>query len=295
VQMKTLATLGATLALATAVAGQGYTFSVVADGLNAPHGIAAHGSGTLFFTEVPTPGVPGPMGGMNEVKRLQIASGRTSTLTMGEPEPVFIAVSGATAYWTCKSAGVILMQTPDGQTGLVLDQLDEPSGIAIAPDGAIWFTQLPTPGVMGGANTVNRYDGTTVTTITMGEPEPTHIAIGPDGTAYWTCKSAGVILHLPPGGMVSPILTGLSDPNGIAIDHRGQYLYFTEVPTPGLPGTMGGMNTVNKVDLATLTRTIVHFGDPEPTDVTVTPNGNIYWTCTIAGVIVEASPERGRP
>jgi streptogramin lyase len=295
-QMKRMVMGTAFLAAALGAAAQGsdYTFRVVASGLNAPTGIAALGNGTLFFTEVPTPGVPGSMGGNNAVKRLQLGSGRISVLTMGEPEPVNIAVSGATAYWTCKSAGVILMQTPDGNTGVVLDKLDQPSGIATGPAGSIYFTQVPMPGVMGAGNSVNVFDGTTVSTISMGEPEPVDIAVGPDGTAYWTCKSAGVILHLPPGGTVAPLLTNLSDPVGIAIDHRGQYLYFTEVPTPGVPGTMGGMNTVNRFELATMVRTVINFGDPEPTDVTVAPSGSVYWTCTVAGVIVEAIPVRRR-
>jgi hypothetical protein len=33
---------------------------------------------------------------------------------------------------------------------------------------------------------------------------------------------------------------------------------------------------------------VIHEGDPEPTDVAVARNGNVYWTCTSAGVIVEA-------
>ncbi len=32
----------------------------------------------------------------------------------------------------------------------------------------------------------------------------------------------------------------------------------------------------------------INEGDPEPTDVAVARNGSIYWTCTSAGVIVEA-------
>jgi streptogramin lyase len=299
-QMKTIGATSVLLAAAV-MAGAGgaprsgheYSFRVVASGLNAPTGIAAQGSGRLFFTEVPTPGIPGSMGGTNAVKRLQLASGNLDTLSMGEPEPVNIAVRGMTAYWTCKSAGVILSQGPNGQTIVVLSGLDDPSGIAIG-DGVLYFTQVPTPGVMGGANTVNSYEGTTISTISMGEPEPVDIAVGPDGTAYWTCKSAGVILHLPPGGMVAPLLTGLNDPNGIAVDHRGEYLYFTEVPTPGVPGSMGGTNTVNRVHLGSLDRIVINMGDQEPTDVTVAPNGTVYWTCTVAGVIVEAKPRRGR-
>ena len=34
---------------------------------------------------------------------------------------------------------------------------------------------------------------------------------------------------------------------------------------------------------------VIHEGDPEAhQDVAVARNGNVYWTCTSAGVIVEA-------
>jgi hypothetical protein len=60
------------------------------------------------------------------------------------------------------------------------------------------------------------------------------------------------------------------------------------VPTPGVPGNAGGQNRVNALDLRTKTVRVIHEGDPEPTDVAVARNGNVYWTCTSAGVIVEA-------
>jgi hypothetical protein len=56
---------------------------------------------------------------------------------------------------------------------------------------------------------------------------------------------------------------------------------------------MGGRNKVNELDLETMALSIVNFGDPEPTDVAVGRNGHIYWTCSSAGVIVEATPIAG--
>ncbi len=50
-------------------------FSVVARGLDRPTGIAIQGSDELYFTELPTPGVPGPAGGRNRVSRLDLESG----------------------------------------------------------------------------------------------------------------------------------------------------------------------------------------------------------------------------
>jgi hypothetical protein len=268
-----------------------YSISVVADGLASPTGITVRGSGIVIFTEIPT---PGEGGGANGVKSLDLVSGTITTLHTGEPEPVNIALGpGNNLYWTCRSAGVILRRAPDGTVTPFLTDLQQPSGISVDRGGNVYFTQLPTPGVPGsegGTNTVSVFDGAMTTVLTTGEPEPTDIVVSRNGTAYWTCRSAGVILQRTPDGTVSLLLGGLNKPKGIALDQRGEHLYFTEVPTPGVPGSMGGGNFVWKVDLATRARTIVHFGDPEPTDVAVAKNGKVYWTCTSAGVIVEATP-----
>ena len=81
---------------------------------------------------------------------------------------------------------------------------------------------------------------------------------------------------------------------GIAIDREGRDLYFTEVPTPGIAGAQGGLNKVWKYDLEKSVKVLVHSGDPEPTDISVARNGNLYWTCSSAGVIVEARRKGSR-
>lgn len=277
-----------------AVAQSSFSLSVIAAGLERPSGIVADRSGNLFFTQLPTPGVGGGVGGTNKVSRMDGRTGAITTLTLGEPEPTNLALDNhGDLYWTCKSAGVILTLSKHAPAAtLVLAGLAKPSGIAIDVNGrgrgTLYFTQIPTPGVGGGMNGVFQFDGSTVAALHMGEPEPTDIAVDNHGDLYWTCKSAGVILKLS-NGVTSLVLAGLSKPTGIALDHRGN-LYFTEVPTPGVPGSMGGTNKVWRYDLRRSELMLVHAGDPEPTDITVAPNGTLYWTCTIAGVIVQAVP-----
>jgi sugar lactone lactonase YvrE len=224
---------------------------------------------------------------------LDLKTGEIVSLNMGEPEPVNIAAGpNGQLYWTCKTAGVILERDKKGNVTQLLTGLNQPNGIAAGRSGAIYFTLLPTPGVpgsQGGMNSVNLLNGSMITTLTTGEPEPTDITVSANGNAYWTCKSAGVIQHRAPDGTVRTLLRELNKPTGIALSGSGKTLYFTEVPTPAVPGSMGGENAVWQVDLATLEQTLVDAGDPQPTDITVAHNGRIYWTCTSAGVIVEAS------
>jgi hypothetical protein len=277
---------------ASRASAQEYETKVVVSGLTRPTGITVQGGQTLFFTQIPTPGVSGAMGGTNTVNRIVLGVGGIETLSMGEPEPTHLALGpDGILYWTCKSAGVILERSRAGDVSLFLGGLTQPSGISVGRDGFVYFTQIPTPGisgVSGGTNTVNVSDGSSIQTLTTGEPEPTDIAVAKDGTAYWTCKSANVILRRTPDGTVSLLLGGLDKPVGIALDQQDQKLYFTEVPTPGVPGSLGGANKVNELDLESMALTVVDFGDPEPTDVAVARNGRIYWTCSSAGVIVEA-------
>ena len=267
----------------------GYRLKVVASGLSRPTGIAVGGWDTVYFTEVPTPGVGG---GRNGVSSLDLESGDITVLHQGEPEPTNLSVTrDDEVYWTCKSAGVILKMTEDGDTMPVLTGLHKPSGISVSRRGTVYFTEVPMPGVAGGTNNVSAFDGTTKTIVSSGEPEPTDVVVSRNGSLYWTCKSAGVILERR-NGRTSVLLNGLNSPVGIALDKSGKHLYYTEVPTPGVSGRNGGHNKVSVVNLRNNRVTTINSGDPEPTDVAVAPNGKVYWTCSSAGVIVEASPNR---
>ena len=280
------------LAFDAPVLAQNYETRVVASGLNRPTGITVQGSRTLYITQLPTPALPGSMGGSNTVDRIKLGSGKITNLTTGEPEPTNLALDKkGNLYWTCKSAGVILERNRRGDVSLFLGGLSKPSGISVDRWGSVYFTQIPTPGVNGpngGTNTVNVSDGETTLTLTLGEPEPTDIVVSRCGTAYWTCKSAGVILQRNSEGVVSLLINGLNKPTGIALDDRRGRLYFTEVPTPGMSGGNGGSNRVLAIDLDTHEVEVVNEGDPEPTDIAVAANGSVFWTCTSAGVIVQA-------
>lgn len=287
--------LALALAAPFSALAQSYRLSVVASGLARPVGIAIDGSDDLYFSEVPNPGVPGAGNG---ISHLDLETGVITRISTGEPEPVNLAVArNGDVYWTCKSAGVILRHLEDsGMTEPFATGLNQPSGISIGRRGAVYVTEIPTPGVpgsAGGTNTVSVLRGNNKMVISMGEPEPTDVVVARNGDLYWTCKTAGVILKRS-HGVTSVLKSGLDFPSGIAIDHMGDVLYFSEVPTPGVAGTDGGRNAVKALRLSSGQIQTINAGDPEPTDVAVARNGNVYWTCTSAGVIVEAKRTHGR-
>jgi sugar lactone lactonase YvrE len=286
--MKPMSVLMLVFALAGAspAAAQRFDFKVVASGLARPVGIAVDGSDDLYFTEVPNPATAGAGNG---VSHLDLDSGVVTRISNGEPEPTHLAVArNGDVYWTCKSAGVILRYVEDTATvEPAATGLNKPSGVSVGRHGAVYFTEVPNPGVAGGNNTVSVIRGNDKRVISMGEPEPVDVAVAKNGDLYWTCKTAGVILRRSKGE-TTVLREGLAAPSGIALDHTGTTLYFTEVPTPGIAGSAGGRNTVRALNLVSGRLRTVHEGDPEPTDIAVARNGNLYWTCTSAGVIVEA-------
>lgn len=180
------------------------------------------------------------------------------------------------------------------RTSVIARDLERPTGITVSLFRQLYFTELPTPGVSGpngGTNTVNQLRANRrVRVLTEGEPEPTNLSANLFGDIYWTCKSAGVILTLERRATeASLVVGGLNNPSGIAASPLGFAQFFTEVPTPGTSGANGGENKVS-VFIEGIGRTIVlDQGDPQPTDVAVDLFGNIYWTCTSAGVIVRLS------
>lgn len=281
----------ASCALTAATHAQ-FNSRVIAEDLNAPTGIAWGGGATLYFTEVPTPGVSGENGGSNRVVSLNVRTGEMSEISFGEPEPVNLAYHAGRdlLFWTCKSAGVILGARPGEEPEMVLGELNQPVGVATIGRHII-FTEVPTPGVPGsegGMNAVKAFDGVDTVTVNFGDPEPTDVAVSSDGTLYWTCTAAGVIVEKPLNAEPQVILDELNAPTGIALDALGR-IYFTELPTPGVPGSEGGKNAVWRYSLDTQELTLINAGDPEPRDITVLPSGRaVAWTCTSAGVIVAA-------
>lgn len=277
--------------LGSNVHSQVYTKQPVLTGLLSPTGIALGPTGNVYFTEVPTPGIGGMAGGMNRVSVLSPMTGTPVVLSAGEPEPMNLAVNGMVVYWTCRSAGVVLRRS-GGMNSVVANNLMRPTGISVHSSGTLYLTLVPTPGIggaAGGSNDVVRLENGMATSLSAGEPEPSDVVVGQNGDIYWTCRTAGVILKRSSmTGMNSLVAGGLESPNGIAMDDAGN-LYFTEIPTPGVNGMAGGRNKVWKLDIASRVFTLISFGEPEPFDVAVTPDGaSVYWTCTTAGVILRA-------
>ncbi len=83
---------------------------VLASGLESPRGIAIDPEGrSLFYTEVPTPGVAGAAGGSNRVSVLDLRTLSRTVIDSGDPEPAGIAVApDGSIFFTSASRGAIV-------------------------------------------------------------------------------------------------------------------------------------------------------------------------------------------
>ena len=287
----------AVLAFQTEASAQRFNKKVILENLDNPQGIHLDLFGNLYYSEVPTPGVMGEESG-NKVTRYQ--GGKKRVISEGEPYPINLAsdVFG-NVYWTCQSAGVIIKSSRfgRGKKQVILEGLNKPTGLASTKLGVLFFTEIPSPGEAGEDNTVKaafsffrRYF---TFMISDGEPEPSDVAVGRDGTVYWTCKTAGVILSRNISGDINVVRDNLNSPVGIDIDVFGR-IYYTEVPTPGVMGEESE-NRVVMFNPRNGKEVVISTGEPEPADVSVSLTGHrIYWTCKTAGVIIRATRKNRR-
>lgn len=272
-------------AVSTFVSAQGFTKAPLKMGLASPNGIAISPTGEIYFTELPE---PGKFSQKNTVSRLD-SNNKQVVVVPGEPGPTNICFDKAgNFYWTCSTVGIVMVGRGTTHRSIATG-LKTPMGICSDSTGRIYITQVPDPGkAMMGNNVAELVNGK-ANVLKMGEPEPFDIVAADDGTLYWTCRSAGVILKRTPMGAVSKVLDGLEQPSGISMDSMGR-LYFSEVPTPGVFGNMGGRNKVWQYDPATKNFALISFGEPNPVDVAASKDGkSVYWTCKTAGVIFRAT------
>ncbi|MFC7304433.1 hypothetical protein ACFQVC_09445 [Streptomyces monticola] len=100
--------------------------------------------------------------------------------------------------------------------------LSEPSGLAVAPDGALVVAET-------GAGRVVRIDATdTLTVLAEGLDHPMDIAFDGRGRCYVSDDRLGAVLQIGPGdGELTTLAEGLGAPQGLAV--RGEDLFTVEV------------------------------------------------------------------
>ncbi|NWJ41973.1 MAG: PKD domain-containing protein [Geothrix sp.] len=261
-----------------------FTYTQVASGLARPTGLALGGANTLVVSQEST----NPLDA--SIARVDL---RTGALRVQGADPAVrsgIAANHAgRLYWVDANRGALMTQGATDGAPSVLHAGGMLPATALAVDSADRVYLAGTTSSGGTAAVIVRGGAISAIPDPAG-PEKTTLVAAASGDLYWTSSAAGLIYHRAPDGSGGVVLSGLKAPRGLALDTSENLLYFTEVPTPGVAGASGGKNTVNALDLTSMTRTVIHSGDPQPSAVAVAPNGNVYWTSTSRGVVMAAVP-----
>ncbi|MBI9098236.1 MAG: hypothetical protein JEY91_07145 [Spirochaetaceae bacterium] len=188
-------------------------------------------------------------------------------------------------YWaeegTSKSIKRCKLDGTDVET--IVTGLNEPRDLAIDDNGEyLYWADTGTQSIQR----VN-LEGTQVKTTlydnaTDSVDAPWEIVLdNTNNLIYWTDKNTGEIYQGNIDGSGSPIvvLTGLSDPTGLAIDFTGEIIYWSESPD-------STSTKISKTDLPiTSTVTIVNYLDDGvvyPYSIDIDLNQNyLYWTETV--------------
>jgi streptogramin lyase len=141
-----------------------------------------------------------------------------------------------------------------------------PSDIALAPDGNLWFTESAAPGRIGRITPAGQ-----ITEFAAGltpNSQPTGITAGPDGAMWFTERTGGRIGRIAPDGTITefPLPAG-SQPGGI-VNGPGGDLWYADTA-----GRIGRMTTAGVVT------TFLTIGS-KPEELAVGSDGNVWFIDT---------------
>ncbi len=209
---------------------QGQARSLVAAGLVGPFGIAAGADGMLYIADGMSLAIMHPDG----------TQAARPALLVNHDFPGFVrgvATARAGRCFLSTSAGTVAEYEAGRETIVWATGLDQPTGLAIAPDGALVVCETGTGRVLQ----IDPKDGTTV--LAAGLSGPVGIAVRKDGTCFVSEAAAGRVAHVA-NGQATAVVRGLSEPHGLAL--LGDDLFILDRAAKTLSCYIGktGMHTI---------------------------------------------------
>ena len=180
--------LALTLDASAAPPARQFTTTLVARGLHRPTGLVAGADEEIYFSEIPSPGVPNAG---NAVKRSNSKTALSPRCTKASRSRRILRSITALTFTDVKSAGVILERDGKGVTTPLLKTCSSPAVSRWIARGCL-FHPTPTPGVGGAAGGKKRCPLSTEKTRKCshaGDPEPTDIASGKAATFIGRAKA----------------------------------------------------------------------------------------------------------
>ena len=166
-------------------------------------------------------------------------------------------IASALLIWAAP-ASALTPTTTEYPTGAAT----RPAGIALGPDGNLWFADRGTPpaiGRMTPSGALNEFD------LGVGS-SPLAIAAGPDGNLWFTDPGTAAIGRITPAGAVSEFPVSGGNPSGIASGPDGN-LWFTDRAN----ASIGRITPSGHVDEFPVSGS-------DPTAIAAGPDGNLWFT-----------------
>lgn len=235
-------------------------------------GAVAEGpEGNIWFTEA---------GGGAEIAMVEPASG----VRVGYPQPSSAMLTAVVAgpegdmWFAGEKGSVAALWRLVPATGEINGEFkiptanSKPLGLAVGPEGALWFTESNNPGAIGRFEPATKvFSEFKLPTSNSG---PTGIARGPEGDIWFTeATSAGAIGRIVPGTPgVQEFTTGLTQgkPQQIVAGSDGD-LYFTESSSGGAIGQITPQGVITEFKTGLTEKS-------EPWGIATGPDGNIWFT-----------------
>ncbi|MCH8879742.1 MAG: hypothetical protein IID34_07655 [Planctomycetes bacterium] len=190
------------------------------------------------------------------VKRYSVPLFRPRRVLIDPAGNVFIA------DW---SAGVVLKITPDGRTHSVVDDLNEPAGLAMDRSGNLYVSQhaqgLPEAGSIMKIETTGERS-----TFAEGFTGPSGMTIDQTGNLFVANFHDNTVSRITLDGEVSTFAEDIPNPAALVFDHRG-VLY-------AVSSTEG---TVHRID-SNGNHSVFARGLYIPSDISITPHGHLVVT-----------------
>lgn len=193
------------------------------------------------------------------------------TLATGQQAPYGITVDESFAYWVNYMTGAIMKCPLTGCNGAVA-----PTQLALGEPNS-FFLAVDTDNVYFTINGSDKVDSCPLTGCTGGPTllampmAPTFIVL--DASSMYTTTNTGDVERIPkPGSSFATLISGESNPGGIAID--ATRIYWTE--------TVAGTGAVRACSLPSCTSVVTLVGNQDqPSAIAVDATG-VYWTTTTA-------------
>lgn len=249
-----------------------YDVEVVANDVPFADGLAFHPSGSLLVSEEYRGG---------GVLRVDPSSGSARHIVRDLADPDNLLVLGEDVYVTEEDAlGRILKIDGLERVTVFASGLDNPEGLDLGPDGAIYVVEHAPDGHVYRFTLAGERE--TLASATNGEG----LRVLDDGSVVVAETSAGRVARFLPGGSKASLAEGLQEPDGVAYDRARERLLVTEDAAPG---------RLLAIEIATTTLSVVAEGLNKPQTMLIEDDGSILVTEQGENRILRLRPREPAP